>query len=167
MLWRTRRSKVPQSVANDRTSAPQPQPSFLAPASLRTSLGPDTAVTGRLSFTAPTRLDGKLRGEVNASDVLVIGETGVVDGTVRGKSVLVLGSVEGSLIAADRIEVGPRGRIRGSIETRELIVQEGGKLDGDCRIAPGRATVHVLRPRATAAGGGDPADASAVVGPSD
>jgi cytoskeletal protein CcmA (bactofilin family) len=167
MLWRTRGSKVQQLAANDRTPAPQPEPSFLAPASLRTSLGPDTIVTGRLSFTTPTRLDGKLRGEVNASDVLVIGETGVVDGTVRGKSVVVLGSVDGSVIAADRIEIGPRGRVKGSIETRELTVQEGGKLDGDCRISPGRATVHVLRPRGATEPANDPGNASAAAGPSD
>jgi cytoskeletal protein CcmA (bactofilin family) len=124
-------------------------------------------VTGRLSFTTPTRLDGRLRGEVNASDVLVIGETGVVDGTVRGTRVIVLGSIDGSVIATQKIEVGPRGRVKGSLETRELTVQEGGKLDGDCHITPGRATVHVLRPRAAAEAADEPADASAVGGPTE
>ena len=50
---------------------------------LRPSLGPDTAVSGRLSFTVPTRIDGRLRGEVRASDLLVVGEDAVVEGVVR------------------------------------------------------------------------------------
>ncbi|OFV86509.1 MAG: hypothetical protein A3J75_04710 [Acidobacteria bacterium RBG_16_68_9] len=127
------------------------EPSFLAAsASLRAALGPDTAVTGRLSFTVPTRLDGTLRGEVHATDLLVIGETGFVDGTVRAPAVIILGGVNGNVVAVDRVEVGPHGRLNGSVETRQLVVQEGGRMDGDCRIAPGRATVHVLRPRPTA-----------------
>jgi len=168
MLWRIRGMKAGTRAVSEYPPPPQPEPSFLAPTTLRTSLGPDTAVTGRLSFTSPTRLDGKLRGEVNASDVLVIGESGNVEGAVRAKSVLVLGSIDGSVVASERIEVGPRGRLKGSIETRELIVHEGGKLDGDCRIFPGRATVHVLRPRATPESQADePVDASAVGSPSD
>jgi cytoskeletal protein CcmA (bactofilin family) len=117
---------------------------------LRSSLGADTSVSGRLSFTAPTRLDGRLRGEVHATDVLVIGETGLVDGTVRGSNVVVLGSVDGAVFATERLEIGTSGRLKGSIETRELVVHEGGKLDGNCRIAPAKANVVFLRPRTDA-----------------
>ena len=56
---------------------------------LRASLGPDTAVSGRLSFTVPTRIDGRLRGEVRASDLLVVGEDAVVEGVVRALRLVV------------------------------------------------------------------------------
>ena len=46
---------------------------------LRSSLGADTVISGRLSFTVPTRIDGKLRGEVRASEMLVVGEDAVVE----------------------------------------------------------------------------------------
>jgi len=59
---------------------------------LRPSLGPDTAVSGRLSFTVPTRIDGRLRGEVRASDLLVVGEDAVVEGVVRAQKLVVLGA---------------------------------------------------------------------------
>ena len=147
MFWK-KRGKAEQSPGSV-TRAPETiaEPSFLAPATLRSSLGADTSVSGRLSFTAPTRLDGRLRGEVHASDLLVIGESGIVDGTVRGSNVVVLGSVDGEVFATERLEIGASGRLKGSIETRELIVQEGGKLDGSCRIAPTKANVVQLRPR--------------------
>ena len=117
-----------------------------APSSLRPSLGADTVVTGRLSFTVPTRIDGTLRGEVRASELLVIGEDGFVDGTVRAQQLVVLGHVRGDVRGAERVEIGPGGRLTGTIETRSLVVREGGQLDGDCRIQPGRATVLTLRP---------------------
>lgn len=152
MFWKKRGSNQPPVGAMRAPEVPS-EPTFLAPiispATLRSSLGADTSVSGRLSFTAPTRLDGRLRGEVHASDLLVIGETGIVDGTVRGCSVVVLGSVDGDVFATERLEIGASGRLKGSIETRELVVQEGGKLDGSCRIAPTKANVVFLRPRPT------------------
>lgn len=148
MFWKKRGNHEQPPASVTRAPEAPAEPAFLAPTTLRSSLGADTSVTGRLSFTAPTRLDGRLRGEVHASDLLVIGETGTVDGTVRGINVVVLGSVDGEVFATERLEIGASGRLKGSIETRELIVQEGGKLDGNCRIAPTKGNVVVLRPRA-------------------
>ena len=50
-----------------------------------------------------------------------------------------LGRVDGDVVGAERVEIGPRGALRGSIETRALVVHDGGQLDGDCRVAPPRA----------------------------
>jgi len=54
-----------EGMAAARVPAPRAevaQPEFLnAGTQLRTSLGADSEVTGRLSFSAPTRIDGKLR----------------------------------------------------------------------------------------------------------
>jgi len=115
---------------------------------LRPSLGADTVVSGRLSFTVPTRIDGTLRGEVRATDLLVVGEDGYVEGLVRALRLVVLGEVRGDVEGAERVEIGPGGRLMGTVETHSLVVREGGCLDGDCRIAPPRATVHQLRPTA-------------------
>jgi cytoskeletal protein CcmA (bactofilin family) len=124
---------------------------FLAPPpQIRAMLDKDSEVNGKLSFSGPTRIDGTLRGEVRASELLVIGESGLVDGTVHAASLMLLGRIEGSIHGAERVEIGPRGMLRGSIETRILVVQEGGILDGDCKVAAPRATILPLRPRETA-----------------
>ena len=120
---------------------------------LRPSLGADTVVSGRLSFTVPTRIDGKLRGEVRASDLLVVGEEGFIEGIVRANKLVVLGEVRGDVQGAERVEIGPGGRLMGTVETHSLVVKEGGCLDGDCRIAPPRAAVHVIRPAPVASTG--------------
>lgn len=113
---------------------------------LRTSLGPDTAVSGRLSFTVPTRIEGRLRGEVRASDLLVVGEDAVVEGIVRAQRLVVLGEVRGDIRGADLVEIGPGGRLMGTVETHSLVVKKGGCLDGDCRIAPARKPLRVVHP---------------------
>lgn len=121
---------------------------FLSPGTiLRPSLGPDDVITGHLNFSAPTRIDGTLRGEVRSNDLLVIGETALIDGTIRGTAVVVLGRVHGDVLGAARVEIGPRGVLRGTIDTQDLVVQEGGVLDGPCKAAPSKASVHTLQPR--------------------
>jgi cytoskeletal protein CcmA (bactofilin family) len=112
---------------------------------LRSSLGHDTVVSGRLSFTMPTRIDGTLRGEVRASEMLVVGEDAVVEGVIRALRLVVLGQVRGEVRGAAQVEIGSSGRLIGTVEAHSLVVQEGGCLDGDCRIAPPRAPLRVLR----------------------
>ncbi len=125
---------------------------LVAPAPvLRSSLGHDTVVSGRLSFTVPTRIDGTLRGEVRASEMLVVGEDAIVEGVIRALKLVVLGQVRGEVRDAERVEIGAGGRLIGTVETHSLVVHEGGCLDGDCRIAPPRAPLRVLRPVPAAA----------------
>jgi cytoskeletal protein CcmA (bactofilin family) len=149
VFWKQRRNPTPPGNTDEADAA-----RFLAAdtalvaavPSIRTSLGPDTVVNGRLSFTEPTRIEGTLRGEVRASDMLVVGETATVQGVVRALKLIVLGEVRGEARAAEWVEIGRSGRLTGKIEAQSLVVREGGYLNGDCRIVPTRATVHVLRP---------------------
>lgn len=148
-LWNRRPGRLPAPPPPPPRAADPVPTEFLAPPpQVRAMLDKDSEVNGKLSFSGPTRIDGTLRGEVRASDMLVIGESGLVDGTVQATSLIVLGRVEGTVLGADRIEIGPRGVLRGLIETRALVVREGGILDGDCKVAAPRATIHLLRPRA-------------------
>ena len=128
---------------------PAPRTEFLQPPQpLRALLGRESDVSGKLSFSGPTRIDGRLRGEVRGDGMLVIGESGHVNGTIEASTLVVLGRVEGDVFGAERVEIGPRGALHGSVETRALVVHDGAEVEGDCRVTPPpRATVHVLRPR--------------------
>jgi cytoskeletal protein CcmA (bactofilin family) len=152
MLWKNRQGKEPgrsdeKEWSSDEGAAPKPAEETIltrTPA-LRPSLGADTSVTGRLSFTVPTRIDGKLKGEVRATDLLMIGADGFVEGTVRALKLVVQGQVHGDVYAADSVEIEKGGRVLGTIETQHLVVDDGGCLDGDCRIGPPREKVRMLR----------------------
>jgi cytoskeletal protein CcmA (bactofilin family) len=140
----------------DETTRPDPQdaPSVNTVGRfLRPSLGVDTSVTGKLSFEAPTRIDGKLRGEVRAGDLLVIGETGLVDGIVRAARLVVRGQVHGEIRDATHVEIAAGAMVTGTIEARSLTVHTGAILRADVKVEPPHAaTVHVLR-RPTGADG--------------
>jgi len=101
---------------------------------IRSALGPGTVIQGKLSFDAPVRIDGKLSGEVFSSRVLIVGQTGRIDAQVQVASLIVMGSVTGSIKAAERIEVWKGGELNGDIHTPILVVQEGSWFSGSCSM---------------------------------
>ena len=148
-IWNRRPGRLPAAPPPPPRAAEVAPPEFLAPPpALRALLNKDSEVSGKLTFSGPTRIDGRLRGEVRGSDLLVIGESGYVRGVVRATRLVVLGCVEGDVLGAEHVEIGPHGALTGTIETRALEVREGGMLDGDVTVASPRATVLVLRPPA-------------------
>lgn len=134
--WRRRRDP-----GGGRPAVPKPVPARPPDAGLigwreiRTFLDPGTQVSGKLSFTTPTRIEARLRGEVRASDLLVIAEQGVVHGAVWPRILVVAGEVRGQVREAERVEILPGGRVLGLVETRILVIAEGGFFEGDCRMS--------------------------------
>jgi cytoskeletal protein CcmA (bactofilin family) len=101
---------------------------------VRVSLGPDAEVTGKLVFAVPTRIEGKLKGELRASDLLVIGAQAVVHANVHAEKLVVLGEVRGQITGASRVEICAGGRVYGEIETRALVVREGARFEGRSKM---------------------------------
>ena len=125
-----------RQLSSDDTPAPS-APAFIGLQRLPSVATADAPITGKLSFSAPTRIDGPLRGEVRSTALLVVGERGSVEGTLRAAEVLVLGSVRGEVHGAERVEVGTRGKIVGRIVTRALVVADGAVIDAACVIRTG------------------------------
>jgi cytoskeletal protein CcmA (bactofilin family) len=101
---------------------------------IRTFLDPGTAVNGKLSFSTPTRIEGRLKGEVRASALLIVARGGVVHGTIWARQLVVEGEVKGQILGADRVEIQPGARVTGGIETRTLVIADGANFEGDCRM---------------------------------
>ena len=132
--WRRRREVVQRPAAPKPIPARVPEAGLIGWREIRTFLDPGTQVSGKLSFTTPTRIDARLRGEVRATDLLVIAKGGQVHGTVWPTSLVVAGEVRGQILGADRVEIQAGGRVTGAIETKVLILVEGGFFEGDCRM---------------------------------
>jgi cytoskeletal protein CcmA (bactofilin family) len=98
------------------------------------SLGSDAEVSGRLSFTTATRIEGRLRGEVKSADLLVVGPQAEVRASVQADVLVVLGKIYGNVTRAERVEIRNGGLVFGDIHTHSLVVEEGGVFDGDCRM---------------------------------
>jgi len=112
---------------------------------VRVSLGSDAEVSGKLSFAEATRVEGKVKGEVRAADLLVVGPQGVVHATVRADKLVVLGEVRGDIQGATRVEICAGGKLYGDVETQTLVIQEGATFEGRSRLRAGAAGAETGR----------------------
>ena len=93
-------------------------------------IGAGTVVEGKIRSQGNVRVDGKLIGELTASESLSIGITGEVEGNVTAKNVTVGGKVRGTINASEKIIFEGKSVVRGDIRATRLVVDEGSIFDG-------------------------------------
>lgn len=99
-----------------------------------TFLAPGVRVEGTIVTSAPLRVDGFLKGEIQADGEVTIGESGRVEGPVRGKRILVAGIIEGAVDATGELRILPTGQLIGNVRTPNLVVEEGALFKGMCEM---------------------------------
>ena len=100
----------------------------------RVAVGRNINVSGKLIFQEPVRIEGRFRGEVHSVELVVVGEEGMVEGKIFAPRLLIMGELRGDLVGSDRVVLGPRAKVFGNIETRNLTVAEGAYFDGYVRM---------------------------------
>ena len=93
-------------------------------------IGAGTVVEGKIRSQGSVRIDGKVIGEVIASESLAIGVMGEVEGNITGKNITIGGKVRGAVSAAEKIVFESKSVIRGDVRATRLVVDEGSIFDG-------------------------------------
>ncbi len=94
-----------------------------------TLISEGSVVGGSLSAKAFARIDGRVKGDVDISEGIILGKHGSIDGNVSTKEMVVHGKVNGN-ITVNSIEIGPTGVVTGDITTTSLSVETGGVYNG-------------------------------------
>ena len=74
-------------------------------------------------------VDGEFEGIINSKNDVNIGKNGHVKGDVVTQRLVVQGFVEGT-VNAMRVEIKAHGRVSGTIESGELIIEAKGIFEG-------------------------------------
>jgi cytoskeletal protein CcmA (bactofilin family) len=109
-----------------------------------------TSVTGELQFSGTLRIDGEFHGSITTKDKLIVGERAQVHADIKAGEVEVYGSISGTLESNRRVEVHPSGSIKGDVRTPELVIEAGGILDGNSRMAGDSKTENQFETSSTA-----------------
>jgi len=106
-------------------------------------VGNGTVLTGEMNFQAMLRVDGHLTGKITSENgTLIIGSTGKVDANISVATAIVNGTVNGDIIAAEKIELGRTARVTGNIQTPRLVIEDGALLEGGCSMTKARQTAE-------------------------
>ncbi len=97
-------------------------------------LAPDGAWAGDATFDGPAHIAGAFRGNLRSSDWVEVAESGRVDGRIEAPQVLVAGTVDGDIVATERVRFEATARFRGTVTTAWLDVEPGARLAGTLSV---------------------------------
>jgi len=103
---------------------------------MKSFLGSESEFRGELVSKGVLRMDGQMNGRVRANQVIIT-ETARITGEVLAKKITVGGRVEGILRASELVEITPKGKVKGEIFTKRLMVMDGGEFNGRVEMKAG------------------------------
>lgn len=99
-------------------------------AKVDTLLGQGAEFRGNISVEGGIVVDGKVEGNISATERITIGAHGGVRGNLTAPEVVVGGRVQGLISAAGRAELLSSAHVDGDIRAARLTMAEGAVLTG-------------------------------------
>ena len=87
-------------------------------------------IEGKVSSAGDIRVDGEIQGDISSKSIVVVGESGQVNGQIIADSITIGGKVSGSVKAKDKLTLEAKANLKGDLFTKILIVEAGAKFDG-------------------------------------
>src|SRR3982751_1608598 len=94
-------------------------------------VGNGTVLTGEATFKAMLRVDGHLSGRISSeSGTLIVGNNGQVDADIQVAVAVIHGTINGDIVASQRLELGRAARVNGNIQAPSLVIEQGAVFEG-------------------------------------
>ncbi len=97
-------------------------------------IGASTRIEGNVVFSGGLRVDGNVRGNVQAAPdqpaTLVISEQARIEGEVHAAHLVVNGTIIGPVHSAETLELQPGSRVRGDVHYKTLEMHQGAIIEG-------------------------------------
>ena len=98
-------------------------------------IGAGTRIDGNICFTGGLRIDGEVKGSIEAasgasSSMLVLSEHARIEGSVAVSHLVLNGSIVGSVTVSDSLEMQSKARIVGDVEYALIEMHQGAVIEG-------------------------------------
>jgi cytoskeletal protein CcmA (bactofilin family) len=99
-----------------------------------TLIGPRTRINGDIEFSGGLHLDGYINGNVigepGVETILWVSEAGGIEGSVSVSNIVLNGLVKGDIDATERVELGEKARVLGSVQYSVIETAVGAQING-------------------------------------
>ena len=95
-----------------------------------TIVGAGARLEGNVVSAGNLRIDGQVKGQINADGDVTLSPQSQVDADIRAQNVSVAGKFKGNVIVKGKAHLARGGRIDGNITSKTLVVEEGGVFHG-------------------------------------
>ena len=110
-------------------------------ARIDTLIGRSARIQGDVEFSGGLHVDGHVAGNVRVvpggTASLSVSEHGVIEGSVEAPQVVLNGTVKGDIVASERVVLGAKARVSGSVSYGVIEMALGAEING--RLIPAGA----------------------------
>ena len=126
------------------------------------SIGKAVKIVGQIFSKEDLYVDGDLEGTVELLEhKLTIGPNGNVHAGIKAREVVALGTIQGNVEAADKIEIRKDARLVGDIRTARILIEDGAYFKGSIDIIKPEPARAAVKPQPAAPAAAPPAQAVA------
>lgn len=90
-----------------------------------------TRIDGRISGDADVTVQGRIDGEIALTETLTVADGGLVRGTINTRQTIVEGTINGDIVADERIFLTATARVVGSLQAPTIQVDDGAQFSGE------------------------------------
>jgi len=112
-----------------------------------TYLAASTRIVGTITGQGAYVFCGTVEGDCDISGPLTLAEGGRWKGTMKAVDVVVAGTVEGDVVAKQRVEIAGTARINGSLSGNSIAVAEGAIIEGAITVTSAEPPVKFQEKR--------------------
>jgi cytoskeletal protein CcmA (bactofilin family) len=87
-------------------------------------------IEGKVTSTGSIRVDGTLKGDLNAKGNVTVGDQGNINGEITANIVTIGGKTIGTVNAKEKLVLETKCVLKGDIITKLLVIEAGAKFDG-------------------------------------
>ena len=116
-----------------------------------TYIAKGSKISGKLTGKGNYVFCGEVEGDCDIEGPVTLADSGHWKGTLKATDVIVAGTVEGDVVASQRVEILGSARIAGSLSGNSIAVAEGAVIEGEIKVTSGQAPARFSEKRGVAA----------------
>jgi len=136
-MWKRDQAVQPAPASGPGPQHDSPPPPTAPPAVTRTAenlvmnLGTSMSIKGELSGSEDLTLFGQMEGSIRLPEhTLTIGPDADIRAEISAKALVIMGTVTGNVIAAEKVDIRSTGSLVGDLVSPRLAIADGGSILG-------------------------------------
>ncbi len=93
-----------------------------------------TSMMGDIKSEGDFRIEGLIKGTINAKGRIVVGESGNVDGEIICSDADICGTVSGKIEVLNHTVFKATARVTGDVVTKKISIESGAIFSGTCKM---------------------------------
>jgi cytoskeletal protein CcmA (bactofilin family) len=87
-------------------------------------------IVGEIEGNEDLHIEGRFKGSIKISGNVFVGQTGLIEADVEAENIVILGKINGNVIARKQLEIQSLGQLIGDCSAQTIDIREGAIFEG-------------------------------------